>query len=106
MYNFRSDADQPPQNARRDRRLSKTGSPNTVGIQSTWRRWHSNADTDATLLRLQRLLLLRPATATATASSNADRDSDPQAYTNCNPQADANTKNSPNAENSPTPPPR
>ena len=93
LYNFRFDADQPPQSANATVGFFKTGSPITVGIQAPGGGGTPTPTPTAT------------ATATATATrdcdSNADRDCDPQAYSNCNPEAYPNTKNSPNAENSP-----
>ena len=46
LYNFRFDADQPPQNANAMVGYFKTGSPTTVAIAGTFRRRLTNSNTD------------------------------------------------------------
>ena len=68
LYNFRFDADQPPQNANATVGFFKTGSPMMVAIQG--------------LPAAPRQLQRRHATATATATSDHDTDCHSAAYSN------------------------
>ena len=69
----------------RDRRLFQDRIAHHCWDPSTWRRWHSNADTDGNGYCDYDSNADRDCNGYCDCDSNADRD--PQAYANCNPEA-------------------
>jgi hypothetical protein len=101
LYNFRFDADQPPQSANATVGFFKTGSPTTVAIQAPA---GSHANTDAGLHRTPTATATSTATATATATATSTATA--TATATSTPSATSTPRPSPTPRGSPPPRPR